>query len=303
MHPSYLKKGDTVGIVAPARKITKEEIQPSLDLIQNWGLKIVSGKNLYHQQDQFSGSDAERLSDMQSMLDDTSVKAIFCARGGYGTLRIIDGLNFSKFKKQPKWIVGYSDITVLHSHIHSNFGMETLHATMPINFLKNEEATETLRKTLFGEDLSYSLESHPLNRIGKAEGKVVGGNLSLIYALAGSRSDIDTKGQLLFIEDLDEYLYHIDRMMISLKRAGKLDKLAGLIVGSMTEMKDNTVPFGKTAEKIIFDAVKEYKYPVCFNFPAGHVDKNMPLFLGRRSNLEVAPDKVIFSQDSLSADN
>jgi muramoyltetrapeptide carboxypeptidase len=205
-------------------------------------------------------------------------------------------LNFETFKKYPKWIVGYSDITVLHSHVHSNFGIETLHATMPINFLKNKEATEALHAALFGKPIHYSLLLHTLNRNGKAKGQVVGGNLSLLYALKGSRSDIDTKGKILFIEDLDEYLYHIDRMMISLKRAGKLEGLAGLMVGGMTDMKDNTVAFGKTTEEIIFDAVKEYSYPVCFNFPAGHIEKNMPVFIGREAELEVTLDKVVFNQ-------
>ncbi|MCK6650038.1 MAG: LD-carboxypeptidase, partial [Bacteroidia bacterium] len=218
------------------------------------------------------------------MLDDTSIKAVISARGGYGTVRIIDKLNFSTFKKHPKWIIGYSDITVLHSHIH-NMGIQTLHATMPINFKVNEEATETLRKSLFGEKIHYSFEPHALNKNGKAEGILVGGNLSLLYALCGSNSDIDTKGKILFIEDLDEYLYHIDRMMMNLKRSGKLSGLTGLIVGGMSDMKDNAVPFGKTAEAIILDAVKEYNYPVCFHFPCGHIDRNLAIILGKKVEL------------------
>lgn len=284
--PTYLKRGDKIGIVATARKISKEELQPAIDILYSWGLEVVLSKNLFNTDNQYSGTDDERADDLQMMLDDSSVKAIISARGGYGTIRIIDKLDFTSFQKSPKWIIGYSDITVLHSHIH-NFGIETIHATMPINFTKNEEATESLRKVLFGEIINYKIESHPLNRKGIAEGEIVGGNLSLLYALSGSDSDIDTKGKILFIEDLDEYLYHIDRMMMQLKRAGKLDNLAGLIVGGMTEMKDNLIPFGKTAEQIIIDVIKEYNYPVCFNFPAGHIDRNLAIIMGRNVKLTV----------------
>jgi muramoyltetrapeptide carboxypeptidase len=285
--PSYLKKGDKIGIVATARKISKEELQPAIDILTNWGLEVVLGKNLFNADSQFSGTDDERADDLQMMLDDASVKAVISARGGYGTIRIIDKLDFTAFKKQPKWIIGYSDITVLHSHIH-NLGFETIHATMPVNFTKNAEATETLRKALFGEMVNYEIETHSLNRKGIAEGELVGGNLSLLYALSGSISDIETKGKILFIEDLDEYLYHIDRMMMQLKRAGKLNDLAGLIVGGMTDMKDNLIPFGKSAKEIIKDAVKEYNFPVCFNFPGGHIDKNLALYFGRKVKLNVA---------------
>lgn len=287
IQPPYLKKGDTIGIIACARKISREELDPAVDILKSWGLQVVLGKNLFNADHQFSGTDTERAEDMQTMLDDTSVKAVISARGGYGTMRIIDKIDFNKFKKTPKWIIGYSDITVLHSHIHT-LGMETLHATMPINFHKDAEALESLRNALFGEQINYEIESHPLNRKGIAQGELIGGNLSLLYALTGSVSDVDTTGKILFIEDLDEYLYHIDRMMMNLKRSGKLSRLAGLVVGGMTDMKDNAVPFGKTAEEIILDAVKEYNYPVCFHFPAGHVDKNLALYLGRKAKLEVA---------------
>src|ERR1017187_6931867 len=267
--PKYLKTGDKIGIVACARKISREEIQSAIDILNSWGLEVVLGKNLFHADNQYSGTDKERAEDLQAMLDDPSIKAFISGRGGYGTIRIIDKIDFTQFKKRPKWIVGYSDITVLHSHIN-NLKIETLQATMPVNFTKNAEATESLRKALFGEKLNYAIETHPLNRKGNAQGIIVGRNLSLLYALTGSISDIDTKGKILFIEDLDEYLYHIDRMMINLKRSGKLGNLAGLVVGGMTGMKDNAIPFGKTAEEIILDAVKDYNFPVCFNFPAGH---------------------------------
>src|ERR1017187_3825906 len=291
--PPYLKKGDTIGIVAPARKISKEEIQFAVDTFAKWGLKVILGENLLGDENQYSGSDEQRADDLQKMLDDNSIHAIISARGGYGTLRIIDKLDFKKFQEKPRWIIGYSDITVLHSHIHQNFEIETLHATMPINFSKDEESVETLRKNLFGEEIIYKINSHPLNRKGNAEGELVGGNLSLLYAMKGSKSGISTSGKILFIEDLDEYLYHIDRMIISLKRSGKLSHLAGLIVGGMKDMKDNQIPFGKTAEEILSDAVKEFEYPVCFGFPAGHAQKNLALPFGRRAKLKVAGDSIL----------
>ena len=286
IQPPYLKKGAKIGVVACARKVTLAEIQPAVDILKSWGLEVVVGKNVFNQSNQFSGTDDERAEDLQILLDDTTISAIICARGGYGTLRIIDNIDFEKFEQAPKWVIGYSDVTVLHSHIH-NLGIETIHAKMLLNINKNAESLETLRKSLFGEKLNYEIESYPLNKMGHAEGKLVGGNLSLLYALTGSISDINTRGKILFIEDIDEYLYHIDRMMLSLKRSGKLDHLSGLIVGGMTDMKDNTIPFGKTAEEIILDAVNEYDYPVCFNFPAGHVDRNLALYLGRQVTLNV----------------
>ncbi len=286
IQPAHLKNGDKIAIVASARKISLQELQAAIDTFKAWGLEVVLSKNIFNSDHQFSGTDDERATDLQTALDDDSVKAIISARGGYGTMRIIDKLDFTKFKQNPKWVIGYSDITVLHSHIH-NFGIQTLHATMPINFSVSTEAVETMRKALFGEKLFYQLEKHPLNRNGNADAELVGGNLSLLYALTGSASSIHTKGKILFIEDLDEYLYHVDRMMVSLKRYGKLSDLAGLVVGGMTDMKDNQIPFGKTAEEIIMDAVKEYKYPVCFNFSAGHIDKNLAIPLGRRVKLVV----------------
>lgn len=305
--PALLRKGDRIGVIAPARKISREEIALAVDLLKNWGLEVVFGKNMFGEQHQFSGSDEARTADLQQMLDDPSVKAVISARGGYGTLRIIDKIDFSGFRKNPKWIIGFSDITVLHAHVH-NFGIETLHAPMLINFFQNAEATESIRKILFGEngqgtdsfgkdsrlsEFIYTAESHPLNRKGSGEGELTGGNLSLLYALTGSSSEIRTQGKVLFLEDLDEYLYHVDRMMMQLKRAGRLSGLAGLVVGGMTEMKDNTVPFGKNAEDIIAEHVKEFSYPVCFNFPAGHIRKNLALPLGRRAKLSVKENSVL----------
>jgi len=296
--PAYLKNGDRVAIAAPARKVTAEETEPAIRKLKEWGLAVVTGDHLYDSSGQFAGDDRVRTADLQYMLDDEGIRAIFCARGGYGLIRIIDRLDFKNFVKKPKWIVGYSDITVLHSHIHSHFGIETLHAVMPIQFGDPDSSAGTLislKKALFGKNLTYRLPASPLSRKGTAGGTLVGGNLSLIYGLTGTPSDLVTDGKILFLEDLDEYLYHIDRMILNLKRSGKLAHLAGLIVGGMTGMKDNQVPFGKTAEEIIAEAVAEYDYPVCYHFPAGHVPDNRALILGREALLSVG-NEVVFRQ-------
>ncbi|GIK70827.1 MAG: peptidase S66 [Bacteroidota bacterium] len=293
--PPYLRPGDKVGVVAPARKVIASEMEYAIQTLVNWNLVPVLGSNIYKQFHQFSSTQQERISDFQQMLNDPSIKAIIAARGGYGTLQIIDELDFSLFQKNPKWIVGYSDITVLHSHIHAQYNIATMHATMLINFTKDEESTQSLKRALFGESLKYEVEKNKLNKKGQASGALVGGNLSILYALNGSVSDIHTDGKILFIEDLDEYLYHIDRMMMNLERSGKLKKLAGLIVGGMNDMKDNAVPFGKTAEEIISEKIKKYNYPVCFNFPAGHDRKNLALLLGKEVKLEVTESVSVLS--------
>lgn len=290
MTPPYLKPGDKIGIISTARKIAREELQPAVECFEKQGFEIVFGKNLFMQENQFAGPDDARAEDLQLMMDNPEIKAILCARGGYGTVRIIDKLDFTIFKKQPKWICGFSDVTVLHSHIEHNLGIETIHSIMPVQLQKlggESEAAKTLIKALKGDRLEYKCPAHELNRKGNAEGILVGGNLSILYSLLGSVSDIDTAGKILFLEDIDEYLYHIDRVMMALKRAGKLDRLKGLVIGGMSDMKDNAIPFGKTAEEIITDAVKEYDYPVCFNFPAGHIDDNCAVYLGRGVKLSV----------------
>lgn len=290
--PAYLKPGDRVGIVSTARKIDLEQIADGLALIKSWGLVPVIGKTIGAQEDQYAGSDYFRQDDLQHMLEDPTIKAVWCAKGGYGTVRIIDNIDFHHFLENPKWIVGYSDVTVLHSHIH-NLGVETLHGIMPYHIDDNSAFAKTsLRKSLFGEKISYHIEDAPLNRNGKASGAVVGGNISILYSLCGSPSAINTEGKILFLEDLDEYLYHIDRMLVNLKRNGMLSNLAGLIVGGLTKMHDNSVPFGKTAAEIIWDAVKDFEYPVCFDFPAGHLDDNRTLILGREADLIVSEKGV-----------
>jgi muramoyltetrapeptide carboxypeptidase len=283
MRPPHLQKGDTVAIAATARKVSLAEMQPAITQFESWGLRVYMPEDLFATNDQFAGNDSLRAKVFQQLLDHTTIKAIFCARGGYGTVRMIDALDFTLFTQSPKWIIGYSDITVLHSHLYTHKLASTLHATMPINMQAHNadtESIESLRKVLFGESFSYTFSSHPLNREGKATGNLIGGNLSVLYSLLGSTSDIDTSGCILFLEDLDEYLYHIDRMMVNLKRNGKLAKLAGLIVGDMSEMRDNTIPFGKTAYQIIAEHIGEYNYPVVFGFPAGHEKRNLALEMG-----------------------
>ncbi len=286
--PKRLQKGDTVAIVSTARKISKEELKPALQLLESWDLKAILGKTIGAEESQFAGSDALRAADFQHMMNDQDVKAIWCARGGYGTVRIIDKLDFSTFKKAPKWIIGYSDVTVLHSHIH-NFGIETLHAQMCLEIEnKTPETARSLKNILFGTNHSITYNStEKKNAEVVTSGEIIGGNLSVLYSLIGSTSEMKTDGKILFIEDLDEMLYHIDRMMVNLKRSGYLKNLKALIIGGMTQMKDNKVSFGKTAEEIIIDLVKEYNYPVILNFPAGHIVDNRALIMGRKIEINV----------------
>ncbi|MEM7085622.1 MAG: LD-carboxypeptidase [Bacteroidota bacterium] len=291
--PPFLQAGDTVAIVSTARKITKSELDPALKLLAKLKLKAVLGHTIGAQDHQFAGSDSLRTRDFQAMMDNPNIKAIWCARGGYGTVRILDGLDFSKFTENPKWVIGYSDITALHSHIHK-FGIETLHAQMPLDIeKKSREAQEGVFKVLFGNKYSITQVSNQKeNRTGRAKGTLVGGNLSVLYSLCGSPSAINTEGKILFLEDLDEYLYHIDRMFQNLKRNGLLEDLAGLVLGGFTQLHDNTIPFGKTIEDIVFDAIGNAKYPVCFNFPAGHIKDNRALIFGREVQLEVNAQEV-----------
>ncbi|MCA6435506.1 MAG: LD-carboxypeptidase [Bacteroidetes bacterium] len=291
MLPNSLNKGDTILIIGTARARTKEQLAPSIKILKSWGLKVIEGKNLYKKYHQFAGTDKERSHDLQWAVNHPTAKAVLIAGGGYGTLRIIDGINFDAFKKHPKWFIGYSDTTVLHARLLKN-KISCIHGTMAFQFTKNEFATNSIRELLFNQTFNYDIPTHPLNRAGVATGEIVGGNLSLIYALSGSKDDLVTKNKILFIEDLDEQLYHVDRMILQLKRSGKLNHLKGLIVGGMSDMKDNAVPYGKSAEEIIFDAVKEFKYPVCFGFPAGHIDNNMALIFGKKADLTILRKKV-----------
>jgi muramoyltetrapeptide carboxypeptidase len=285
--PQFLKKGDKIGIVATASRVPNG-LEDAVSLLESWGLEIVLGESITSAFHQFSGDDQFRANDLQKMLDDPSVKAIIGARGGYGTVRIIDQLDFTEFAKNPKWIVGFSDLTVLHCHIHALLGIPTIHGQMPLTIPDATKASlDTLRQALFGEELSYSYESGFENIAGKAEGVLVGGNLAILASISGSDSEIDYTGKILFIEDVGEYYYAVDRMMRMLKRAGKLKDLKGLIIGGFTLMKDNQPGFGFTVEEIVFDLVKEYGYPVATDFPAGHIDNNMSLIFGKSASLEV----------------
>ena len=285
--PPYLQKGDTVAILATARKHIVKSMQPTIDLLESWGLHVVIGKSIGLEENQLAGSDKERAADLQEQLDNPNIKAIWCARGGYGTVRVVDLIDFTQFKKHPKWLIGFSDVTVLHNHLNT-MGYKSIHGIMPISLAKaSPEAVESLRVSLFGQPLQYAIDPHPMNRLGKASGELVGGNLSILYSLLGSPSAIDCKDKILYIEDLDEYLYHIDRMMMNLKRNGCLESLKGIIVGSMTDMKDNDIPWGKNALEIVQDVTKNYTIPMIFNFPAGHIHDNRALILGNTVTIEV----------------
>jgi len=293
IYPPYLTAGDTIGIVAPARKVSREELEFAIRWWEEKGFRIVLGKHLFAEDHQYAGTDDERAEDLQNMLDNREVKAVFCARGGYGVLRIVDQLEFLSFNLEPKWICGFSDITVLHSHINKICGVATIHSTMLISMNgHNLLNLETLFKTLTGEEFLYKCKPHPLNRVGECIGELTGGNLSLLYALSGSISEMDTAQKILFIEDVDEYLYHIDRMMLHLKRAGKLKDLAGLLVGSFTKMRDNDIAFGSTFEQIIREHCEEYNFPIAFNFPAGHDEINVAMKFGAPYHLTVESAKT-----------
>jgi len=297
--PSYLQPGDTVAITCPAKKLPRN-IDDAVKLLESWGLNVVLGETVYASWNQFAGDDDLRTSDFQRFLNDPSIKAIFAARGGYGTIRIIDRLDFSEFSNHPKWIIGFSDITVLHSHIQSLYKTESIHGQMPLTIREGSEISlETLRKALFNEKINYNYSSKAINRSGEAEGILIGGNLSLLVMMAGSVSEEDYSGKILFLEDVGEYLYSIDRMMWNLKRAGKLNNLKGLIIGGFTELKDNDIPFGQTAEQIIMDHVKEFNFPVCFDFPAGHIPDNRALILGRMSKLKIEGQQVCLTYPSI----
>jgi len=290
--PPYLEKGDTIGIVCPAGFMLAEKAAECIRVLQEeWGYKVKIGKTLGGDSKvYFSGTDRERLDDLQQMIDDEEVKAILCGRGGYGMTHIIDHIDFRKFKKHPKWIIGFSDITILHSHLYSNYYISSMHAPMAAAF--NDAGyvnrfVQSLRSALEGKKARYEAEPHELNKKGEAIGELVGGNLALLTHAVGTDSDIKTRGRILLLEDVGEYLYNIDRMLYQLKRAGKLDRIAALIIGGFTEMKDTTIPFGQTAEEVIRDIVKDYDYPVCFSFPISHGMENYALKIGVKCSITV----------------
>lgn len=299
--PAYLKEKDIIGITCPSGYITKEEIEPAVLKLQEWGFQVTIGKTVGAKDFTFGGTDDERANDLQQMLDDKNISAILFGRGGYGAVRIIDKIDFSIFKKHPKWIIGFSDATVFHSHINKKLGIATIHSKMcnsfPADWSKAEpsqiETINSIQKCLTGEKMQYSVVSNVKNKIGIADGILVGGNLSILQSLAGTASDIETKNKILFVEDTGEYLYSIDRMFWNLKRSGKLDKLKGLIIGGFKIKPDDPgEEFGRTLYDIVHEVIKEFSYPVCFDFPVGHQKNNFALKCGVKHRLEVSNDII-----------
>ncbi|WP_306293672.1 S66 peptidase family protein [Winogradskyella forsetii] len=295
IQPPYLKAGDTVAIVAPSGilKHNEDEVQKGIALLKSWGLHAVVGEHVFKQADHFAGTDDERCEDLQNAMDDPKISAIWCARGGYGTVRILDKLDYTKFKKHPKWVIGYSDITALHNQLHIE-GFQSLHAMMCVSLTKDlndiKETVETFKSDIFGNVENYTLKGSEFNRVGESSGVLIGGNLTLLHTMLGSKTSIDTSGKILFIEEIGEYKYHIDRMLQSMKRAGYFDNLNGLIVGNMSRMRKNTTLWGTSVEQLILDALSEFDFPIAFNMPAGHEKDNRALVLGRKVDLKVTKE-------------
>lgn len=296
IQPPYLKAGDTVAIVAPSGilKNRNDEVQQAVTLLKSWGLNAVVGNHVFSISDHFAGTDDERCEDFQKALDDPSVKAIWCARGGYGTVRILDKLDYSKFRNHPKWIIGYSDITALHNQVH-NEGFQSIHALMCVSLTKDlddiKESLSTFKSTIFGHPVNYTLEGSSYNRTGETSGQLIGGNLTMLHTMLGSKTSIDMTGKILFIEEIGEYKYHIDRMLQSLKRAGYFENCKGLIVGDMSKLRKNTTLWGTSVEQLVLDALATYDFPIAFNMPAGHEKDNRAMVLGKIIELKVEKNR------------
>ena len=299
--PAFLKAGDIIGITAPAGYITSEEIRSAVQKMESWGYRIKVGETIDKRDFTFGGTDEERTKDFQQMLDDPKIKAIMCARGGYGVVRIIDKLNWEKFKAKPKWIIGFSDVTVFHSHLNKNFGIASIHSKMCNSFPDDWslaepiqiETIEAIQLALSGKKMKYTVTPNPQNKVGTADGVLIGGNLKMLETLAGTKSDINTAGKILFVEDTGEYMYSVDRMFWNLKRTGKLSQLKGLIVGGFKiKVDEDSDDFGKTLQDVVLEKVKAYHYPVCFDFPVGHQRNNYALKCGVKHRLEVKSDIV-----------
>ncbi len=300
--PKWLKSGDTIGITCPSGYVSEERVAYAVTMLERWEFKVKKGKTVGNEYFYFSGTDKERRDDLQAMLDDPDVAAILMGRGGYGMSRIIDSLDFTEFLKHPKWVCGFSDITVLHSHILAQYGYASLHSPMCGAFRRDSEHEAYLLSfynALTGNTLKQHIPPSSFNRAGTATGTLTGGNLAILAHLTGSVSEVDTSGKVLFIEEIGEHLYGADRMLMNLKRAGKLDNLAALIVGSFTEMEDTKRPFGQSIEEIIADKVKEYNYPVCFNIPVGHQEVNYTLLLGTTYTIDVSEAGATLSLSNL----
>lgn len=291
--PPFLQKGDKVAVICTASKVDAEKVALGVTRLRKWGLEVIVGDTVFAQDNQYAGTDEERAMELQTMLDDPEIKAIVCGRGGYGTVRILDKISFENFIQNPKWICGYSDVTALHNHINQTLQIQTLHSVMAGALESSDKKTQrSLKRALFGKKLNYKCDSHAINRTGTAEAEVVGGNLSLIYSMMGSVSQLNTDGKILFIEDIGEKYYSVDRMMMGLKRGGLLTNLKGIVVGGFTNMKDNDTPYGKTAEEIVLEHVAGFDYPVAGGFPSGHMDYNLTLVMGRTAELEVGKKKT-----------
>lgn len=295
VRPPYLKVGDTVAIVAPAGilKNRNADIQRAQELMKSWGLHTVLGDHLFSVANHFAGTDDQRCADFQRAMDDPTISAIWAGRGGYGTVRILDKLDYTKFKKKPKWVIGYSDITALHNQLH-NEGFESMHAMMAAGVTQDlndiKETVATFKDAIFGKPLAYTLEGSAYNKVGTASGELVGGNLTLLHTMLGSKTSIDTTGKILFIEEIGEYAYHIDRMLQSLKRAGYFDNCKGVIVGDFSKMRENTTPWGSSVEQLILDVLSDYDFPIAFKMPAGHEDDNRAMIFGRNIELSVGKE-------------
>ncbi len=296
IRPEYLKNGDKVAIAAPARWIAENPVKTFAGILEEWGLKVKMAPNLFRRHHQFAGDDRERISGFQSLLDDRDIAAIFCARGGYGSIRVIRELDFSGFLKRPKWIVGYSDITVMHAFLQKQLRVESVHGSMPVNLEPGREecsrSLDSLKNALFGERVRYVVPPDERNRPGNASGIMSGGNLSVICGMRGTPLDLPGGGRIMLIEDVDEYLYHLDRMMCNLDMEGPLEALSGLMVGYLSRMHDNRPGFGKSAREIIREHTEKYSFPFCLGFPAGHEKPNLALIMGREADLSVGKDEV-----------
>jgi muramoyltetrapeptide carboxypeptidase len=297
IRPPYLQQGDTIGIVPPAKSVKNDYIEKSIGIIRRWGFNVKLSGNINQSYHQFAGNDNQRQNALQEFLDDNNIKAVLCARGGYGTTRILDQLSFQKFITSPKWVIGYSDITAILLKIN-RMETECIHGPMPISMdpVNDADSLEYLRGLITGEiNPSYRFSPSPLNSSGTAEGEIIGGNITMLCSSIGTESDFNTDGKILFIEEIDEYLYRIDRMMVQLRRAGKLQGLSGLVVGHMTNIKDNDDPFGKSAYEIIIEHISQYRYPVCFGAEIGHEKPNYPIPVGRHSYLNISNESAVLS--------
>jgi muramoyltetrapeptide carboxypeptidase len=297
--PPYLQKGSTIGITCPAGAVNSEEMQPMFAQLEAWGFNLKIGKTIGTSFNKFSATDAARLADLQSMLDDDAIEAVFFGRGGYGVVRILDQIDFTQFKQKPKWLLGYSDITAFHSHLNNQMKISSIHAHMGGGYKPNDFdalSTQSIFDVITGKPIHYVIPAHAMNRVGIAKGELVGGNLALLSDLVGTDSDIHTQGKILFIEDIGEYKYNIDRMLWQLLRAGKLSQLAGLIVGGFTDTQDNPVPFGMTEYEIVWEKIKDFSYPVCFDFPVGHQARNMALKVGMQYQLAIENNQVVLEE-------